>query len=65
MVKLDRKQKDYFSKLLSDCAKLIFALLIIGQFIKKEPFNIMVFIFSMIVFVVISIVGMVVSKEEK
>ena len=65
MLKLDIKQKDFIIKLLSDCSKLIFALLIIGQFIKEKPFNIIIFIFSTIVFIFISIVGVILSKEVK
>ncbi len=65
MLKLDRKQKDFLIKLLGDCAKLIFALLVIGQFIKEKPFNIMVFVFSTIFFIIISIVGVILSKEVK
>ena len=63
MLKLDKKQKDFLVKLLGDCAKLIFAILIIGQFIKKKPFNIMIFIFSTLFFIIISIVGVILSKE--
>ncbi len=65
MLKLDRRQKDFLIKLLGDCAKLIFALLVIGQFIKEKPFNIMVFVFSTIFFIIISIVGVILSKEVK
>ena len=63
MIKLDKKQKDFLIKLLGDCAKLIFALLIIGQLIKKDAFDIIVFIFSAIVFIIIAVVGVILSKE--
>lgn len=63
MIKLDTKQKEFLVKLLGDCAKLIFALLIIGQFIKEKPFNITIFIVSTGVFVIVSIIGVILSKE--
>jgi len=61
-IKLTKKQRENFAKILMDVGKLVLLTVVLGSFISEEPLNITVIIVGIIIVVICFVFAILLDK---